>query len=44
MQTVGKRRDVRVEQIAAALDGFTKAELRQILTATPLIERLADGL
>ena len=44
LQTVGKRRDVRVEQIAAALDGFTKAELRQILTATPLIERLADGL
>ena len=43
-QMVGKRRDARVEQIAAALDGFTKTELRQILTAAPLIQRLADGL
>ena len=39
-----RRRDARVEQIAAALDGFTKAELQQLLAATPLIERLADGL
>jgi DNA-binding MarR family transcriptional regulator len=44
MQLVGRRRDVRVEQIAAALDGFTKAEMQRILAATPLIERLADGL
>jgi DNA-binding MarR family transcriptional regulator len=43
-QMVGRRRDARVEQIAAALDGFTKTELRQILTAAPLIQRLADGL
>jgi DNA-binding MarR family transcriptional regulator len=41
---VGKRRDARVEQIAAALDGFTEAELRRILVAAPLIRRLADGL
>jgi DNA-binding MarR family transcriptional regulator len=41
---VGRRRDVRVEQIAAALDGFTDAELQQILAATPLIQRLADSL
>lgn len=41
---VNRRRDVRVEQIAAALDGFSATELHQILTATPLIQRLADGL
>ncbi|MCW2516721.1 MAG: transcriptional regulator [Mycobacterium sp.] len=41
---VGRRRDVRVEQIAGALDGFTDAELQQILAATPLIQRLADSL
>lgn len=39
-----RRRDVRVEQIAAALDGFTDAELHCLLAATPLIQRLADGL
>jgi hypothetical protein len=33
-----------VEQIAAALDGFTESELQQILAATPLIQRLADRL
>jgi DNA-binding MarR family transcriptional regulator len=43
-QMVGRRRDARVEQIVAALDGFTKTELQQILTAAPLIQRLADGL
>jgi DNA-binding MarR family transcriptional regulator len=41
---VGKRRDARVEQISAALDGFTEAELQRILSAAPLIRRLADGL
>jgi DNA-binding MarR family transcriptional regulator len=41
---VGRRRDVRVEQIAAALDGFTDSELQQLLAATPLIQRLADSL
>ena len=39
-----RRRDKRVEQIAAALDGFTEAELQRILAATPLIQRLADGI
>jgi DNA-binding MarR family transcriptional regulator len=43
-KVVGRRRDVRVEQIAAALDGFTDAELQRILAATPLIQRLSDGL
>jgi DNA-binding MarR family transcriptional regulator len=41
---VNKRRDVRVEQIAAALEGFTTAEVQRILATTPLIERLADTL
>jgi DNA-binding MarR family transcriptional regulator len=39
-----KRRSVRVDQIAAVLGGFTQTELRQLLAATPLIERLAHGL
>jgi DNA-binding MarR family transcriptional regulator len=43
-QIMSRRRDVRVEQIATALDGFTDAELQRILAATPLIQRLADGL
>ena len=43
-QVMSRRRDVRVEQISAALGGFTKAEMHQILAATPLIQRLADGL
>jgi DNA-binding MarR family transcriptional regulator len=44
LHLVGKRRDVRVEQIAVALEGFSQSELRQILAATPLIERLSDRL
>jgi DNA-binding MarR family transcriptional regulator len=44
LHLVGKRRDVRVEQLVAALDGFTDAEVRAILTTAPLIERLADSL
>lgn len=43
-QVIGKRRDVRVEQIAAALEGFSTAELHQILAAAALIERVTDGL
>jgi hypothetical protein len=35
---------VRVEQIATALEGFTKSEVQRILATTPLIERLADTL
>jgi DNA-binding MarR family transcriptional regulator len=38
------RRSARVHQIAAALSGFTKSELRQIQAAAPLIERLAGEL
>jgi hypothetical protein len=33
-----------VEQLAAALEGFTRSELQRILATTPLIERLADSL
>jgi DNA-binding MarR family transcriptional regulator len=44
LDLLGKRRDVRVEQLVAALEGFTKAELQRILATTPLIERLADSL
>lgn len=43
-QAVNKRRDARVKQLAAALDGFTEGELQQLLAAAPLIQRLADGL
>jgi DNA-binding MarR family transcriptional regulator len=44
LHLVTKRRDVRVEQIASALEGFTKGEVQRILATTPLIERLADTL
>ncbi|MDX1890831.1 MarR family transcriptional regulator [Mycolicibacterium sp. 050158] len=43
-RVVDQRRDVRVEQIAAALDGFSDDELQRIRAATTLIQRLADGL
>ena len=39
------RRDARTGQIAAALsDGFTPAELEQLLAAAPLMERLAHSI
>jgi DNA-binding MarR family transcriptional regulator len=39
------RRDARAEQLARALaDGFTRPELRQLLAAAPLLERLAQSL
>jgi DNA-binding MarR family transcriptional regulator len=44
LEVVGKRRNVRVEQIATALAGFTDGELQRMLAATALIERLADSL
>jgi DNA-binding MarR family transcriptional regulator len=44
LDVVRKRRGVRVDQIAAALAGFTRTELRQLLAAAPLIERLAHSL
>ena len=44
LDVVRKRRGVRVDQIAGALAGFTQTELRQLLAAAPLIERLAHSL
>jgi len=39
------RRTARTEQLAQALSGgFTNLELRQLMTAAPLIERLAHNL
>lgn len=39
------RRTTRTEQLAQALSaGFTNLELRQLMTAAPLIERLAHNL
>jgi DNA-binding MarR family transcriptional regulator len=43
-QMIDRRRDVRVEQIAAALEGFTSTELQRMLAVAPLIERLVDAL
>ena len=44
-QLVNDRRGARSEMIAAALrDGFTAAELGQLLAAAPLLERLAERL
>ena len=44
-QMVNDRRGARAEQIAAALRaGFTPEELRQLLGAAPLLERLAEKL
>jgi len=36
-----RRRNARVEQLAAGLADFSDAELKQLAAATPLIERLA---
>ncbi len=39
------RRNARVEQLAQALStGFTRAELKHLMAAAPLIERLAQQL
>jgi DNA-binding MarR family transcriptional regulator len=44
-RTVHDRRGARTELIAAALrDGFSDAELGQLLAVTPLLERLAENL
>ncbi len=44
-QTLRSRRSARTEQLAAALSaGFTSAELRQLMAAAPLIERLAQSI
>lgn len=45
VRVLGARRAARTETLAAVLaDGFTPAELRQLLDAAPLIERLAHNL
>jgi len=39
------RRNARTEQLAQALSaGFTRAELRQLMAAAPLLERLAQSI
>jgi DNA-binding MarR family transcriptional regulator len=44
-QMVNDRRGARTEQLAAAMRAaFTDAELGQLLTAAPLLERLAEQL
>lgn len=44
-QMVNDRRSARTELIARALDGgFTEAELVQLMTAAPLLDRLAEKL
>jgi DNA-binding MarR family transcriptional regulator len=44
-RNVHDKRGARTEQISAALrDGFSAAELRQLLAATSLLERLAEKL
>ncbi len=41
---LNRRRNARVEQLAAGLADFTEAELDQLAAAAPLIERLAYHL
>jgi DNA-binding MarR family transcriptional regulator len=44
-QAVRNKRTARTEQLAKALsDGFTRAELRTLMAAAPLIERLGESL
>ena len=44
-QVLRNKRDARTEQLAQALSaGFTRAELRQLMTAAPLLERLAQSI
>jgi DNA-binding MarR family transcriptional regulator len=45
LQVLRNRRSARTEQLARALSaGFTRSELRQLMAAAPLIERLAQSL
>ena len=42
---LGDKRNARSEQLAVALSaGFTPAELRQLMAAVPLLERLAQSI
>ena len=44
-QVLGDRRNARTEQLARALStGFTLPELRQLMAAAPLLERLAQSI
>jgi DNA-binding MarR family transcriptional regulator len=44
-QVLRDRRNARTEQLARALStGFTPAELRQLMAAAPLLERLAQSI
>ena len=44
-QVLTDKRNARTEQLARALSsGFTPAELRQLKTAAPLLERLAQSI
>jgi len=44
-QALGSRRAARTGRLATVLaDGFTAAELQQLMAAAPLIERLAQAL
>jgi len=45
VQLLRNRRNVRTKEVAQALsDGFTRAECKQLLAVTPLIERLAQSI
>jgi DNA-binding MarR family transcriptional regulator len=45
LEVLRKERTARTEQLAQALSaGFTRAELRHLMAAAPLIERLAQNL
>jgi DNA-binding MarR family transcriptional regulator len=44
-QALADKRSARTELLAGALSaGFTRAELRQLMTAAPLLERLAERI
>jgi DNA-binding MarR family transcriptional regulator len=44
-QILGDKRNARAEQLARALSaGFTQPELRQLMEAAPLLERLAQNI
>ncbi len=45
LQALWNRRNERTEQLAQALStGFTRSELKQLMAAAPLIERLAESI
>jgi DNA-binding MarR family transcriptional regulator len=45
LRALQERRNVRTERLAEALStGFTHSELRQLIAAAPLIERLAQSI